>query len=235
MTQSISVILPVYNGALFVESAIRSIFAQEVEFEILAHDDGSTDETWPILMRLARQDRRLSITRAENGGPAAARNSCLARASGSLIAFLDHDDLWPRGRLGRQADLLMQEPRTGAVLGHTLVFEHRASSETPAQGGRSRRVLAGLLQAGLFRRAALDELGGFDTGLAAADDFDLLLRLLESRWSLTIEPEVAVFYRLHPGQWTADTRFASRETVRALHRSLQRRRASGAAGPLRRT
>lgn len=226
----ISVIMPVYNGEPFVEAAIRSVLAQEGDFEILAHDDGSADGTFALLERLARDEPRLTATTGANGGPARARNHCLARARGSLIAFLDHDDLWPEGRLRRQRDMLMAHPGAGAVLGHTQIFETLDAAGQPEPSARSRRVLAGFLQAGLFRTMAMPA-GGFDASFIAADDFDLLMRLIESSWTLEIDPEVAVHYRLHPTQWTADARFAALQTVRALHRSLQRRRRDGTAKP----
>jgi glycosyltransferase involved in cell wall biosynthesis len=229
----ISIIMPVYNGEPFVEAAIRSALVQEGDFEILAHDDGSTDGTLALLERLARDEPRLTVATGPNGGPANARNRCLARAKGGLIAFLDHDDLWPEGRLKRQVYLLAADQEAGAVLGHTHIFETLDGDGHPAPSPRARRVLAGFLQAGLFRKAALDSLGGFDPSLIAADDFDLFMRLIESPWRLEIDPEVAVYYRLHATQWTTDVRFAGLQTVRALHRSLQRRRRNGVVGPLR--
>jgi glycosyltransferase involved in cell wall biosynthesis len=230
----ISVLMPVYNGEKFVEAAMRSALSQEGEFDIVVHDDGSSDGTLDILKRLATSDPRLSISSAANAGPAAARNICLSRARGRFIAFLDHDDLWPEGRLARQAAMLVHDEEVGTVLGHSWLFERLDERGLPARTPRSRRVLTGLLQAGLFRREALEEAGSFDPGLKAADDFDLLLRLLEGRWHLAIDPEVAVYYRLHEGQWTADTGFSASQTVLALHRSLKRRRRDGETMPLRR-
>lgn len=231
----ISIVMPVYNGEKFVETAIQSILIQQARLELLVHDDGSSDRTLEILDRLAAGEPRLTVTNGANAGPAAARNICLQRAKGRFIAFLDHDDLWPSGRLTRQAAMLEEDERVGAVLGHSWVFEQLDERGEPAPSPRSRVVLTGLLQAGLFRKAALASVGGFDTSLRAADDLDLLLRLRESPWQIEIDREIAVYYRLHPDQWTADTHFSASQTVQALHRSLQRRRASSAMAPLERT
>src|SRR4029453_13359524 len=119
----ISIVMPVYNGEKFVETAIRSILMQQARFELLIHDDGSSDRTPEILDRLAAGDPRLIVTNGANAGPASARNICLQRARGRFVAFLDHDDLWPPGRLARQAAMLDGDAGIGAVLGHSWLFE----------------------------------------------------------------------------------------------------------------
>ncbi|MEN3746058.1 glycosyltransferase family A protein [Sphingomonas sp. HF-S3] len=230
----VSVVMPVYNGAAYVEAALRSIAAQDMDMEILVHDDGSTDDSLEIVRAFARLDGRLDISTGSNAGPASARNRCLERARGRWIAFLDHDDVWPVGRLRRQVGMLEKNAKAGAVLGHCIMFGSSPDDPASLSSADGRKVLAGFLQAGTFRSEALRALGGLDPDLRAADDLDLYLRLAESNWSLMIDPEIAFHYRLHPGQWTADTRFATSQTVRALHKSISRRRAAhgGVAPPL---
>lgn len=220
----VSVVMPVFNGADLLSDAVTSVRRQAaVELEILIHDDGSTDGTPALLVELAAEDGRVRVTRGANRGPAASRNAALREGRGEYVAFLDHDDLWPESRLARQLRRLESEPGTPGMLGESLLFEALGPDGTPLTTPRSRRVLAGLLQAGLFRRSAVDAAGPFDPSLAAADDFDFLLRLIEAG-PLLIEREVAVFYRLHPGQHTADLEATGRQTARALARSLARRR-----------
>jgi GT2 family glycosyltransferase len=145
---------------------------------------------------------------------------------------MDHDDLWPEGRLVRQLDILSRSPRAAGVLGHTLLFDKTEGPGRPVDCQSNRLVLAGLLQAGLFRRAAVEATGDFDSSLRAADDFDFLLRLIESGGRLEVDPDIAVFYRRHPSQWTADLTQTALQTARALRRSLHRRRTSGGDLPL---
>lgn len=231
-TPRTSIILPVYNGERFIEAALHSIQIQDVDLEVLAHDDGSTDNTRCILDRLSRDDGRILVSRSPNSGPATARNLCLRRAKGDFIAFMDHDDLWPEGRLARQLDILSRSPKAGGILGHTVIFDKVDDQGKPADSQSNRLVLAGLLQAGLFRRAAIEATGDFDPSLRAADDFDFLLRLIESGGRLDVDPGIAVFYRQHPRQWTANLTQTGLQTARALQRSLHRRRSSGVARPL---
>lgn len=226
----VSVVLPVFNGARYLAAAIGSVLSQDGLLEVLVHDDGSTDATPGILAELAAGDPRLSVSRAANAGPAAARNACLGRVRGSMVAFMDHDDLWPPGRLARQVALLAATPTAGGVIGRTCIFDSVDAHGWPVASAASRTETAGFLQACLFRRAAVEASGGFDASLRAADDFDFLLRMIEGGTRLTVDPEVAVYYRLHPGQWTADLAETGRHTAQALLKSVRRRRAAGAAG-----
>ncbi len=89
----ISVIIPVYNSARYLQACIESVFSQTYrELEILAIDDGSTDESPQILEQLAERDSRLQVIHQENAGVSAARNRGLEAASGEYITFIDSDD-----------------------------------------------------------------------------------------------------------------------------------------------
>ena len=90
----ISVIVPVYNVANFLELALGSVLAQtEGDFEVIAINDASKDESLQVLQSIAARDPRVKvIDRAVNAGVSAARNLGLRQASGDWIAFLDGDD-----------------------------------------------------------------------------------------------------------------------------------------------
>jgi glycosyltransferase involved in cell wall biosynthesis len=227
---TVSVVMPVHDGADFVAEAVASVQRQRgVDFELLVHDDGSTDRTAEVLRALADEDERILVSSGSTCGPAASRNRLLARARGEYVAFLDHDDLWPDPRLARQLGLLDAAPEAPGVLGETLLFESLDRGGRPLRTPGFRRVLTGLLQAGLFRRAAVLAVGGFDPGLTVADDFDFLLRVVETCGPLLVESEVSAWYRLHPGQRTGDREVTGAGTARALGRSLRRRRALAGA------
>ena len=96
----VSVIMPAYQTAPYVEEAVRSILDQTLrELELICVDDGSADETPEILLRLAREDRRIVLLRQENRGVSAARNLALSHARGDWIYMMDSDDTLQRGAL----------------------------------------------------------------------------------------------------------------------------------------
>ncbi|MDJ0276767.1 glycosyltransferase [Sphingomonas sp. 2R-10] len=90
---TLSVIVPVYNMAAYLEGCIRSILDQSLpDLEVVAVDDGSSDDSLDILRAIARQDARLRVFAKPNGGQGSARNLGLAQAQGRYIAFVDSDD-----------------------------------------------------------------------------------------------------------------------------------------------
>lgn len=103
----VSFIVATYNAAPFVEAAIRSALHQTgVSVEIIAVDDASTDGTTDIVAAMAAADPRvILIRRTSNGGPSAARNLGMAKASGTWVAILDCDDLVAPERSRRLIDL----------------------------------------------------------------------------------------------------------------------------------
>ena len=92
----VSVIMPVYNAEKYLTQALDSLLAQDYpNFEVLCVDDGSMDTSKVILATYARQNPRIRVIRVENGGQARARQIGIQHAKGSLITFMDSDDLVP--------------------------------------------------------------------------------------------------------------------------------------------
>ncbi|MEN5075080.1 glycosyltransferase family 2 protein [Isoptericola cucumis] len=120
----VSVVVPVYNAERFVEEAIRSVFAQSMpaeQIEIVAVDDGSTDDSLSILHRLAGEHPRMRVLTQPNSGSAAApRNTAIEAATGTYLFFLDADDLLtPRAleKLVEAADVVGADVALGRMKG----------------------------------------------------------------------------------------------------------------------
>ncbi len=97
----VSILLPTFNGARFIDEQLRSVLAQTFStFELLIYDDGSTDGTWPILEAHTQADPRIRVWRgAANAGQGSALTFLLDQAHAPLICFCDQDDIWATDRL----------------------------------------------------------------------------------------------------------------------------------------
>lgn len=91
--QMISVIVPAYNSEMFIGKCIDSVLAQTYSnWELIAVDDGSRDNTFGILKKYAEVDSRIRVIHQENQGPGIARNTGIAEAKGNYVVFIDSDD-----------------------------------------------------------------------------------------------------------------------------------------------
>ncbi len=191
---SVSVVLPVRNGAATVETAIQSILRQTMpHFELIAVDDGSEDETAQILRRLSEQDARVRTLSRPAGGIVAALLAGIEHARADLLGRMDADDWCAPQRLERQMDFLAAQPDVGLVgslvefggdrdrqAGYAAYVDWLNSIVTVEEILRNRFVESPLAHPSvLFRRCCL-EIGGTYRDGAFPEDYELWLRWLEA-------------------------------------------------------
>lgn len=127
----ISVIMGAYNvqNLWIFEKAINSVLRQTMQdFELIVCDDGSTDNTYQMLRRFARQDRRIRVIRSQKRcGLGAALNRCLFIARGDLIARQDADDLSMPDSFRQQAAFLEGHPQISFVGTNVTLFDQNGS------------------------------------------------------------------------------------------------------------
>ncbi len=121
----VSIILPTYNRDRFLPEAFAAIGAQTLrDWELIVVDDGSTDGTKAVCDDFGRvTDRLFSYCFQQNSGPAVARNTGIARASGELLAFFDSDDLWDPAYLEILTSALERNPEIDWVYSACRVEE----------------------------------------------------------------------------------------------------------------
>ncbi|MGA9883794.1 MAG: glycosyltransferase [Candidatus Acidiferrales bacterium] len=135
MTQSlISIFINTYNHAKYIEQAINSVIEQEfpaTEMDVLVIDDGSTDDTFAIVQKFARESSpRVRCIRKENGGQISTYNAALPELRGQIVAFLDGDDWWAKGKLSAVAGAFEANPDIAAVgHGYYEVFDTKPPHE----------------------------------------------------------------------------------------------------------
>jgi glycosyltransferase involved in cell wall biosynthesis len=237
MTPRVSVIVPVYNGAVYLHEALRSLALegeQAIDPEVLVVDDGSTDDTPEVARRWAH---RIVYRRQDNAGPAAARNAGLAIARGDVIGFLDADDLWPPGKLATQLRYLDAHPDVDAVLGTVQWLRRAVDGHTFEPFGAPTRSFQ--LGCGLFRRRIFHRVGTFDPAFHPSDDVDWLLRAREMQAAIAALEEVGLLYRHHEASLTYGASSSALGLLRVIKESIVRRRGEPGANrdlpPVRRT
>lgn len=230
---AVSVILPVRDGARFLAEAVESVLTQAGadDLEIVAVDDGSTDATAAILGRCPRTRVVAGGTPEAPIGPSAARNRGLASARGRIVGFIDHDDIWPPGKLATQRAALDADPGIDVVSGlieiRCLDGRTRPEFRTHRPDGRMHHVNLG---ASLFRASVFERLGGFAEDMAFAEDVDLFTRIAEAGLRQEKIEALGLVYRLHATNMTRGRTMSELNAFEALRRHLRRKRASEAAG-----
>ena len=221
-SRPLSVIIPVFNGAEFLDNAIASVRRAGLAHEMVIVDDGSTDETPQIVRQLDRGD--IQYIRQPNRGPAAARNRGLETAHGEVIAFLDADDCWAENHPRFALDYLDQH-QVDLVLGRTqCVMPARMDPSSYQPFGESFHSFQ--LGAVVCRRELLNRIGLFDETFRYAEDVDWFLRARECGARIAALPEISVYYHLRRGNESDVYRKMRDGFLNALHRSLERRRHS---------
>jgi glycosyltransferase involved in cell wall biosynthesis len=183
-----TIVIPTRNRwPLLSTAALPGALAQEdVSFEVVVVDDGSSDDTPARLAERAERDPRLRVVRHERSrGVAQARNAGIDAAAGRWVAFLDDDDLWSPRKLRAQIDAGVAGD-AGFVYGTAAwVDESRAflyCPRPPEPEGLAKQLLRwNVVWAGcsnvIARTDLVRDLGGFDEELFQLADWDLWIRL----------------------------------------------------------
>ena len=234
-TPHITVVLPVRNGARWLGEAVASVAAQtRPDWELLAIDDGSADDTPRILGEWTKRDGRIRVIRQEALGLVAALNRGLAEARASLVARLDADDRALAERLERQASHLEQHPDIGLLGSWAYKIDERGARRGELQPATEPAKLSAILlernpfvhSSVMFRTELARRLNGFRPAFRAAEDYDLWLRIAEVAAVANL-PEPLIEYRWHSENVTHRNAIRQAFSVRLAQRAAQLRRQSG--------
>ncbi|MBN2499851.1 MAG: glycosyltransferase, partial [Anaerolineales bacterium] len=243
---AVSILLPCYNAADTLEAALASLRAQTLaDFEIVAVDDGSTDDTLAVLEKWAKEDERIHIIRQPHGGIVTALNAGLATCRGEYVARMDADDLSRPERLALQAQFLDTHPEVGVVSslvsgyppeaireGFQIYIEWLNSLVSDEDIRRELFVESPVAHPSvMFRKAAVLAVGGYQD-FGWAEDYDLWLRLYLDGVRFGKVPQTLLDWRDQPERLTRrDRRYSLENFIRAKTHYLILSRQTG-RGPL---
>ncbi len=207
----ISIITPNFNGGRFLEETLLSVINQRdsgVDIEYIVVDGASTDGSLDIIRRY--RDKIDHVISEPDDGPAAAINKGFALATGDLVAWLNADDRYQPGALGRVLTTLSAHPGRALAFGRCRITDE---SGVEIRRGITRfkeaffpfscRFMIQTINyvsqpAAFFRRSALDMAGPLREDLQAAFDYDLILRLWRDGGACRIPGPPLSDFRWHP-------------------------------------
>lgn len=226
MAPIISVIIPSWNTASYLQATLQSVAAQTFrEFEVIMVDDASTDETYSIMQGWVGRDTRFHTIRfPENRGVVAARNAAMNLAKGEYVAMLDGDDLWVSDALSCRYKAAMRFPKAAVIATDFSWFENLVPPDPVGRvnlGLQAREVFAEAYRneqpvyfenpfnvvatlhfawtgATLVRRDKMTEVGNFDPNFFGPEDTLLWLKLA-NRAPFVFIPVVTAHYRQRAG------------------------------------
>lgn len=199
----VSIVVPSYNQAAYLEAALESALAQDYsELEVAVVDGGSTDGSVEIVRRY--EDRLAWWTSDRDAGQAAALNVGLARAKGELLGWLASDDTLLPGAVARVVGEFIRRPELDLVYGSALFVDESGNEIFPLEARpfdverMVRTCQNHVVQPGsLFRRRALDLAGPFDEGAYYFFDFEFVLRLARAGGTIGRIDDRLATYRVH--------------------------------------
>jgi glycosyltransferase involved in cell wall biosynthesis len=205
-TPLVSVVIPVYNGAADVRSAIESILKQTFQdFEMIVINDGSKDNSAEVIESIP--DKRIRVFHQDNIGLAATLNRGISKARGRYIARLDQDDISLPARLERQVEFIEAHPDCALLGTRAIIWEGDRQTDRvhdhPADDASLKFELLfnnPFVHASvMMRKSVLEELGGYavDPDRQPPEDYELWSRI-SRKYKVANIPERLTIYREVP-------------------------------------
>lgn len=228
---TVSVLIPTYNRARYLEECIQSMLSQTVApAEIIVIDDGSTDGTMDVVRGFG--DSRIRYIRQENAGKCAALNRALPLATGDYIWLFDDDDVALPDSIERRLELIGTNSGYGFVggghvYGHDgpdggIVVDRARNAKAYRQSASFYRVMVDCyfsLSSVLARRECYGKIGGFDESLSSSEDYDMLIRLARE-FEFDVLPSPTFVVRTHNGtRGAASNRYSADQRREKLYRT----------------
>lgn len=225
---SVSVVIPVYNSANTIGSAIDSVSPQ-ADCEIIVVDDGSTDK---IDVALKPYKSRIKVIKQANSGVSSARNKGISEARGDYICCLDADDTLSKGFLAQAKEEMDNDVGLGIVYPGMTVFSNgkQVSDFEPHPFNFEELTQGNFIPcANLFRKISWTRVGGYKVINPSWEDYDLWLSITETGYNALALPEYRLNYATHQNGRTGQEQKGNfsqllRATVDGYHKRLYENR-----------
>lgn len=226
-----SVIMPLFNSAVYLKEAIQSVLDQSwTDWEIIAVDDGSGDNTMELLKEYEKSCSKIKIFQHEgckNKGVSASRNLAISKSIGNWIALLDADDFWYPEKLEREARIINSYPDAVMIYSKAERLEEESgknNNDNHVYGSGSegeiknafRTLLPGFFtstSAVTFKKETFLKCGGFDENLRFAEDTLMFHQIMEHGSVYCIDKMLSA-HRIHKLSAVSNTPHEKKITAR---------------------
>lgn len=232
----VSIIMPAYNVEKYIGASITSVINQTYSnWELFVIDDGSTDGTAAIVQSFIEKDDRIKYLHQENARQARARNNGISHAKGSLLAFLDSDDMWLPQKLEKslasfdleQYDLIFTNTYTTDEEIIDVSNTSYKVMNVVAREYHGKEALQSFMEYNrvptltvLVKKSVVEKVGLFDEYCVPAEDFDLWMRLLKDGAKFKSIDLPLSIYRVQESSSTALDRFATASVVKSIAKNF---------------
>jgi glycosyltransferase involved in cell wall biosynthesis len=228
----ISIIMPAYNVEKYIAQSIKSVIAQTYNnWELIIIDDGSTDQTATIVKQFVSENNKIKYLLQANAKQAVARNNGIAIAKGTILAFLDSDDLWLPNKLEQtlavfdldKFDLVFTNSYISNAEDLNINCTNFKDLHVKSHSYFGKDALKLFITGNripiltvLVKKSAVQDVGLFDKECVPAEDYDLWVRLLKKGYRFFSIKENTAIYRIHQNSSTAIDRLAASAVVKSI-------------------
>lgn len=226
----VSLVMAVYNSALYLDKAIASVVSQTYQnWELIVWDDGSTDASVIISQSWAKKDPRIRFYSGSHQGFNFSLRAGYALCGGSYLGSVDSDDLLAPAALQETVDFLDKNPTCGLVYTDRFLIDSQGNNlgldERCKIPYSPKKLLVDLMvfHFRLFRRPVFEAVGGISPDFETAEDYDFCLKVAEITEIKHLQKPL-YYYRLRSGQITQAKRpEVLRDSAKAISNALLRR------------
>ncbi len=205
----VSILMPAYNAERYLAETIDSILAQTYQnFELLIIDDGSKDNTLAIAKSYAKKDQRIKVISQANSGVSNTLNRGIELIENEWICRMDADDLMMPNRIERQLAFIQEHPDIAVASSFIynidehgrIIAQYQSKFTTKAvvdEYVRTNQMINFHHPAVIMRKSIIQAVGGYRGQFLVAQDCDLWNRVVEQGYTVLVQPEYLVKYRIH--------------------------------------
>lgn len=205
----VSVIMPCFNQGCFLEESVRSVLNSSYkDLEIILVNDGSSDNTEEISLKLEKEFPFIHYFYQENKGPSAARNLGISKSVGSIILPLDSDDLISPDYISEAVKILENNPKIKVVYCEAEKFGDRVGKWDLPEFSINKLVRRNLIfTTAFYRKSDWVEIGGYDEKMTwSLEDWDFWLSMLKNGGEVLRLPIIGFYYRIRQNTRTENAR-----------------------------